>query len=99
MCCSGSLSLFSVLFFLQLPSIEIVSKLPPVDRDVKRPPIHVLVICPTRELAIQAASEAKNLLKYHPSIGAQVVIGGTRLALEQKNLQANPCQVSLLSWM
>ncbi|KAK8565729.1 hypothetical protein V6N12_059283 [Hibiscus sabdariffa] len=31
-----------------LPSIEIVSKLPPVDRDVKRPPIHVLVICPTR---------------------------------------------------
>ncbi|KAE8697264.1 DEAD-box ATP-dependent RNA helicase 31 [Hibiscus syriacus] len=45
-----------------LPSIEIVSKLLPVDRDVKRPPIHV-------------------------------VIGGTRLALEQKNLQANPCQV------
>ncbi|GMI98455.1 PIGMENT DEFECTIVE 340 [Hibiscus trionum] len=76
-----------------LPSIEIVSKLPPVDRDVKRPPIHVLVICPTRELASQAASEAKTLLKYHPSIGVQVVIGGTRLALEQKNLQANPCQI------
>ncbi|MBA0769400.1 hypothetical protein Gotri_018137, partial [Gossypium trilobum] len=75
-----------------LPSIEIVSKLPPVDHDVKRPPIHVLVICPTRELAIQAASEAKKLLKYHPSIGVQVVIGGTRLSLEQKNLQANPCQ-------
>ncbi|KAE8699800.1 DEAD-box ATP-dependent RNA helicase 31 [Hibiscus syriacus] len=76
-----------------LPSIEIVSKLPPVDHDVKRPPIHVLVICPTRELATQAASEAKTLLKYHPSIGVQVVIGGTRLALEQKNLQANPCQI------
>ncbi|KAL4363774.1 hypothetical protein GQ457_04G030820 [Hibiscus cannabinus] len=76
-----------------LPSIEIVSKLPPVDRDVKRPPIQVLVICPTRELATQAASEAKTLLKYHPSIGVQVVIGGTRLALEQKNLQANPCQI------
>ncbi|TYI00082.1 hypothetical protein ES332_A11G109500v1 [Gossypium tomentosum] len=76
-----------------LPSIEIVSKLPPVDHDVKRPPIHVLVICPTRELAIQAASEAKKLLKYHPSVGVQVVIGGTRLALEQKNLQAKPCQI------
>ncbi|KAK9040672.1 hypothetical protein V6N11_015813 [Hibiscus sabdariffa] len=76
-----------------LPSIEIVSKLPPVDRDVRRPPIHVLVICPTRELASQAASEAKTLLRYHPSIGVQVVIGGTRLALEQKNLQANPCQI------
>ncbi|XVF80222.1 hypothetical protein PTKIN_Ptkin15bG0053800 [Pterospermum kingtungense] len=76
-----------------LPSIEIVLKLPPTDRDVKRPPIHVLVICPTRELATQAASEAKTLLKYHPSIGVQVVIGGTRLALEQKNMQANPCQI------
>ncbi|XVF22390.1 hypothetical protein REPUB_Repub12eG0168300 [Reevesia pubescens] len=76
-----------------LPSIEIVSKLPPTERDVKRPPIHVLIICPTRELANQAASEANKLLKYHPSIGVQVVIGGTRLALEQKNLQANPCQI------
>ncbi|XWS32055.1 hypothetical protein CRYUN_Cryun23aG0128100 [Craigia yunnanensis] len=76
-----------------LPSIEIVSKLPPTDRDVKRPPIHVLIICPTRELANQAASEANTLLKYHPSIGVQVVIGGTRLASEQKNLQANLCQI------
>ncbi|XWS46206.1 hypothetical protein CRYUN_Cryun14cG0044800 [Craigia yunnanensis] len=76
-----------------LPSIEIVSKLPHTDRDVKRPPIHVLIMCPTRELANQAASEAKTLLKYHPSIGVQVVIGGTRLALEQKHLQANPCQI------
>ncbi|XWS35889.1 hypothetical protein CRYUN_Cryun20dG0035600 [Craigia yunnanensis] len=76
-----------------LPSIEIVSKLPPTDPDVKRPPIHVLIICPTRELANQAASEANMLLKYHPSIGVQVVIGGTRLALEQKHLQANPCEI------
>ncbi|XP_007051576.2 PREDICTED: DEAD-box ATP-dependent RNA helicase 31 [Theobroma cacao] len=76
-----------------LPSIEVVSKLPPIDRDVKRPPIHVLVICPTRELASQAAAEANTLLKYHSSIGVQVVIGGTRLALEQKRMQANPCQI------
>lgn len=51
-------------------------------------------MCPTRELACQAAAEANTLLKYHPSIGVQVVIGGTRLALEQKRMQANPCQVS-----
>ncbi|KAJ6839684.1 DEAD-box ATP-dependent RNA helicase 31-like [Iris pallida] len=76
-----------------LPAIEIVSKLPPVDRDQKRPPINVLVICPTRELADQAATEASTLLKFHPSIGVQVVIGGTRLALEQKRMQANPCQI------
>ncbi|KAF7826172.1 DEAD-box ATP-dependent RNA helicase 31-like [Senna tora] len=76
-----------------LPSIEVVVKSPPTDRDHKRPPILVLVICPTRELASQAAAEATKLLKYHPSIGVQVVIGGTRLALEQKRMQANPCQI------
>ncbi|KAL6493950.1 hypothetical protein OROGR_031859 [Orobanche gracilis] len=76
-----------------LPAIELVVKSPPVGRDEKRPPISVLVICPTRELASQAASEANTLLKYHPSIGVQVVIGGTRLALEQKRMQANLCQI------
>ncbi|XP_061997052.1 DEAD-box ATP-dependent RNA helicase 31-like [Rosa rugosa] len=76
-----------------LPSIEVVVNSPPIGRDHKRPPISVLVICPTRELASQAAAEANKLLKYHPSIGVQVVIGGTRLALEQKRMQANPCQI------
>nr|XP_004308314.2 PREDICTED: DEAD-box ATP-dependent RNA helicase 31-like [Fragaria vesca subsp. vesca] len=76
-----------------LPSIEVVVNSPPIGRDHKRPPISVLVICPTRELANQAAVEAGKLLKYHPSIGVQVVIGGTRLALEQKRMQANPCQI------
>lgn len=86
-----------MFFFSQLPSIEVVVKTPPVDRDQKRPPIIVLVICPTRELASQAAAEANTLLKYHPSIGVQVVIGGTRLTLEQKRMQTNPCQVSFSS--
>lgn len=80
--------------YFQLPSIEVVIKSPAPARDQKRPPIVVLVICPTRELAVQAAAEANALLKYHPSFGVQVVIGGTRLALEQKRMQANPCQVS-----
>ncbi|XP_044503749.1 DEAD-box ATP-dependent RNA helicase 31-like [Mangifera indica] len=76
-----------------LPSIEVVVKSPPVSRDQKRPPILVLIVCPTRELATQAAAEANKLLKFHPSIGVQVVIGGTRLAMEQKRMQANPCQI------
>ncbi|XP_073291174.1 DEAD-box ATP-dependent RNA helicase 31-like [Primulina huaijiensis] len=76
-----------------LPAIEIVLQSPSMTRDQKRPPIFVLIICPTRELASQAAAEANTLLKYHPSIGVQVVIGGTRLALEQKRMQANPCQI------
>ncbi|KAJ9171502.1 hypothetical protein P3X46_014861 [Hevea brasiliensis] len=76
-----------------LPAIEVVVKSPPIGRDQKRPPILVLVICPTRELASQAAAEANTLLKYHSSIGVQVVMGGTRLALEQKQMQANPYQI------
>lgn len=57
----------------------------------------MLVVCPTRELANQAAMEAGKLLKFHSSIGVQVVTGGTRLALEQKRIQANPCQVEASS--
>ncbi|CAN6821764.1 hypothetical protein HID58_054998 [Brassica napus] len=76
-----------------LPSIEVVVKSPPTSPDNKRPPILALVICPTRELANQAATEANTLLKHHPTIGVQVVIGGTRLGLEQKRMQTNPCQI------
>ncbi|CAN8251751.1 unnamed protein product [Cochlearia groenlandica] len=76
-----------------LPSIEAVVKAPPISPDNKRPPILALVICPTRELATQASTEANTLLKYHPTIGVQVVIGGTRLGLEQKRMQTNPCQI------
>ncbi|KAF3331781.1 DEAD-box ATP-dependent RNA helicase 31-like protein [Carex littledalei] len=76
-----------------LPAIELVAGLPPVDRDERRPPINVLVVCPTRELADQAAQEAIKLVKYHTSMGVQLVIGGTRLATEQKRMQTNPCQI------
>ncbi|KAH9625236.1 hypothetical protein KSS87_004517, partial [Heliosperma pusillum] len=76
-----------------LPSIEVVTKTPPAALDKKRPPILVLVVCPTRELASQAAAEANSLVKYHPSIGVQVVIGGTKLAAEQKRMKAHPCQI------
>ncbi|KAK3130530.1 hypothetical protein QOZ80_6BG0494720 [Eleusine coracana subsp. coracana] len=76
-----------------LPAIEVVSKLTPVDCDQKRPPISVVVVCPTRELADQAAAEANKLLKFHPSIGVQLVIGGTRMALEQKRMHTNPAQI------
>ncbi|KAH9298162.1 hypothetical protein KI387_029844, partial [Taxus chinensis] len=76
-----------------LPAIEVILNSPPIGRDERRPPIFVLVICPTRELAGQAAKEAETLLKYHANIGVQVVIGGTRLPAEQKRLQANPCQM------
>ncbi|XLR39697.1 hypothetical protein S83_024357 [Arachis hypogaea] len=57
-----------------LPSIEVVANSPPTERDHRRPPIYVLVICPTQELASQAATEAAELLKYHPTIGVQILV-------------------------
>lgn len=65
----------------------------PHQRNQLRPPINLLVMCPTRELANQVAAEARKLLKYHRSLGVQVVIGGTRFPQEQRSMQANPCQV------
>ncbi|KAL5226892.1 hypothetical protein ABZP36_015157 [Zizania latifolia] len=70
-----------------LPAIELLSTLP------RSPSINLLVICPTRELANQVAAEAQKLLKYHRSLGVQVVIGGTRLPQEQRRMQSNPCQI------
>ncbi|CAO2208700.1 unnamed protein product [Urochloa humidicola] len=70
-----------------LPAIEVLSALP------RSTAINLLVMCPTRELANQVAAEARKLIKYHRSLGVQVVIGGTRLPQEQRSMQANPCQI------
>ncbi|ONM40445.1 hypothetical protein Zm00014a_011617 [Zea mays] len=75
-----------------LPAIEVLSTLPH-QRGQLRPPINLLVMCPTRELANQVAVEARKLLRYHRTLGVQVVIGGTRLTQEQRSMQANPCQI------
>ncbi|KAL2612799.1 hypothetical protein R1flu_024491 [Riccia fluitans] len=77
-----------------LPSIEAILKAT-ASSDLRggRCPVHVLIICPTRELATQAATEAKTLFTYHKRMDAQIVIGGTNINTEANNLQKNPCQV------
>lgn len=59
------------------------------------PPIFVLILCPTRELASQIAAEANVLLKYHDGIGVQTLVGGTRFKDDQKRLESSPSQVHL----
>ncbi|KAL2468858.1 DEAD-box ATP-dependent RNA helicase 31-like [Forsythia ovata] len=76
-----------------LPAIEAIVKSPPIAHDQKHSPILVLILCPTRELASQVAAEASKLLKYHPSIAAQVVIGGIKVAQEQTRMRKNPFQI------
>ncbi|WOK94856.1 DEAD-box ATP-dependent RNA helicase 48-like [Canna indica] len=76
-----------------LPAIETVIKAACGNTNFRIPQIHALIICPTRELAIQIAAEANVLLKHHVGIGVQTLIGGTRFKMDQKRLESNPCQI------
>ncbi|MCD7448580.1 hypothetical protein HAX54_044526 [Datura stramonium] len=76
-----------------LPAIETVLKASSKKSAQRVPPIDVLILCPTRELASQIAAEANVLLKYHEGIGVQTLVGGTRFKDDQKRLEGNPCQI------
>ncbi|KAI3865467.1 hypothetical protein MKW98_025337 [Papaver atlanticum] len=80
-----------------LPAIENILKSTSVGCNRKEFPISVLIICPTRELACQVAAEAMKLLMHHPSISAQVVIGGTNQDTERKRLLGKPCQILIVT--
>lgn len=79
----------------QLPTIEAVLKARSNNTVQRVPPIQVLILCPTRELASQIAAEANAMLKYHEGIGVQTLVGGTRFKDDQKRLESDPCQVCL----
>ncbi|KAF5205106.1 Atp-dependent rna helicase [Thalictrum thalictroides] len=76
-----------------LPAIETVLNATSSSRNTRAPPILVLILCPTRELASQIAAEANVLLKYHDGIGVQTLIGGTRFKVDQRRLESDPCQI------
>ncbi|KAJ7944889.1 putative Dead box ATP-dependent RNA helicase [Quillaja saponaria] len=76
-----------------LPAIESVLKATSNTAVQRVPPIFVLILCPTRELASQIAAEARVLLKYHDGIGVQTLVGGTRFKVDQKRLESDPCQI------
>lgn len=77
----------------QLPAIETVLKAMSSSTSQRVPPIYVLILCPTRELASQIAAVAKVLLKYQDGIGVQTLVGGIRFKVDQKRLESDPCQV------
>ncbi|KAL1326593.1 hypothetical protein HN51_036712 [Arachis hypogaea] len=76
-----------------LPAIETVLKAMNSKSRQNVPPIFVLILCPTRELASQIAAEAKALLKYQDGIGVQTLVGGVRFKVDQKRLESDPCQI------
>ncbi|TKY60601.1 Tetraspanin-10 protein [Spatholobus suberectus] len=81
----------SVAFLL--PAIETVLKAMSSNTSQRVPPIFVLILCPTRELASQIAAVAKVLLKYHDGVGVQTLVGGIRFKVDQKRLESDPCQI------
>ena len=52
--------------------------------------IHVLVLSPTRELAMQIAKECEKLVTFQDGISVQCVIGGTNIRSEQKRMAQRP---------
>ncbi|KAK9145116.1 hypothetical protein Sjap_005019 [Stephania japonica] len=76
-----------------LPAIEAAVKEKNSSSNQRWPPVVVLILCPTRELASQIAAEATVLLRHHDGIGVQTLIGGTRFKLDQKRLESDPCQI------
>ncbi|XP_075484344.1 LOW QUALITY PROTEIN: putative DEAD-box ATP-dependent RNA helicase 48 [Primulina tabacum] len=76
-----------------LPAIETVLKASSVNKIQRVPPIYILVLCPTREIASQICAEANVLLKHHDGVGVQTLVGGTRFKVDQKRLESNLCQI------
>ncbi|KAL0312630.1 UNVERIFIED_CONTAM: putative DEAD-box ATP-dependent RNA helicase 48 [Sesamum radiatum] len=76
-----------------LPAIETVLKVTSGATVQRLPPIYVLILCPTRELASQISAEANGLLKHHDGIGVQTLVGGTRFKVDQRRLESDPCQI------
>lgn len=65
-----------------LPAIQTLLK----KRQHKQNAISLLVITPTRELALQIANEARKLLGRHPQYSIHTAIGGTNKSTEQKRI-------------
>lgn len=54
------------------------------------PFIQSLVICPTRELALQVAAEIKKVIKYLPNMKVVAIYGGSDITRQIKDLKLKP---------
>lgn len=52
--------------------------------------VQALILCPTRELALQIASEIKNLARFIEGFNVCAVIGGQNIKTQQNKLKRNP---------
>ena len=52
--------------------------------------VQCLILCPTRELAIQITSDIDTFVKYLPDVSVTAVYGGERIDLQMRSLKKNP---------
>ncbi|MGP1570186.1 MAG: DEAD/DEAH box helicase [Eubacteriales bacterium] len=65
-----------------IPAVELI--------DPKQSGVQVLVLCPTRELAIQVADEIRNLCKFHKGIKTLAIYGGQPIERQITALKNKP---------
>lgn len=75
-----------------LPAIEAALEACPSSQSV-RSDIISLIVCPTRELALQIFTQARTLLQFHTDFQVKVLTGGFRVSKERETLQASLCQI------
>lgn len=58
--------------------------------DMNRDEVQSLILCPTRELAMQIAGDIKNFIKYLPGVTVTVVYGGERIDKQIRAFKNRP---------
>lgn len=69
-----------------LPAIDMI------DTELGRKTVQILILCPTRELAVQAANEIKKFSKYKSGINVVPIYGGEQIGLQLSSLRQG-CQI------
>ena len=69
-----------------LPAIEMI------DTQLSKKTVQVLILCPTRELAVQASDEMKKFAKFKSGITVVPIYGGEHIGLQLSSLRQG-CQI------
>jgi len=69
-----------------LPAIEMI------DPELSRKTVQVLILCPTRELAVQASDEMKKFAKFKSGITVVPIYGGEHIGVQLSSLRQG-CQI------
>ena len=68
-----------------LPAIERILQQPPTT--TQNQAVGILIVSPTRELAMQIGDQAEKLTKFHSHVSVQVVFGGTNINRDKTQFQ------------